>query len=193
MTKYLFAGLMASLFFVAGCAEKQQQAAAPAPAAVEKPSAENTAVESQPANSAEASTHSAFIVKEVHVDIDASKVDGERTAMANQYDLTGRLESGTRDLLQGNSHFDGSQGDSVVQITVTNFRLRSGASAFWLGVMAGADKIAVDVKVTQNGKLLKSYQTDVSTALGGMALPAPSQRINRMATELSRRIVAQIE
>ena len=58
--------------------------------------------------------------------------------------------------------------------------------------MAGADTLAVDVVVERNGRNLDTFATDTSTVLGGMVVPAPSQRINRMSKELARRIAARL-
>jgi len=190
MLKLSFVGVVLLSLFMLGCGEKK--ASAPDAKPVEKHSVKSAKKTVEAPAEKSASLSSSYIVKEVVVAIDESKVDAERIESARTYDLTGRIEGDTKSALQGGGHFDSSQGDIVLKVTVTNFRLRSGASAFWLGVMAGADKIAIDVSVEKNGEVVNTFQTDISTALGGMALPAPSQRINRMSKGLSERIIASL-
>ncbi len=168
MLRLSFVSFIVLSFFMVGCSGKQSSNS------VEKPGA----------------LPSGYLVNNVLVNIDELKLAEDRITSAKKYEINSRLESGVTTLLQEGSHFDAAKGDITLHITLTDFRLRSGASALWLGVMAGADRLAVDVSVSQQGKIVKTFQTDTSTVLGGLALPAPSQRINRMAKTLSTRIVS---
>jgi len=167
MTKYSFAGLILLSFLMTSCSGKHEEAIS---------------------NSA-SSLPSHWLVQKIDVSIDESKLNADRVATAKKYELVTRLTSGIQKLLQEQSHYDNNEGNITLHISLNNFRLRSGSSAFWLGPMAGADKVSVHVSVKQNGIELQAFDTNTSTALGGMVLPAPSQRINRMAKELSKRIV----
>ena len=77
-----------------------------------------------------------------------------------------------------------------MDVKITRFRLRSGASAFWLGYMAGADFIHVEITVREGGAPMKTYKTDTSTVLGGIAFVSPTKRKNRMVNTLTTLIVA---
>lgn len=128
------------------------------------------------------------MVKSVVVTLDESGLSSDRLSKAEAYDLVSRITQDIELRLQQNSSYDANNGGLALHLNVTAFRLRSGASAFWLGVMAGADIIAVDVDVKKGSKIVKSFKTDISTVLGGMALPAPTQRVNRMSKGLAIRV-----
>ncbi len=132
------------------------------------------------------------MVREIRVDLESVGLPAERLESARKYDLDGRIAGDLQARLQATQSYDSEKGDVVLHINVTRFRLRSGSAAFWLGAMAGADTLAVDVVVERNGRNLDTFATDTSTALGGMVVPAPSQRINRMSKELARRIAARL-
>jgi len=131
-------------------------------------------------------------VKNIAVNLNESNLKKERVDTAKTYTLTSRIENNVQSNLQEKGSYDSKNGDITLNINITAFRLRSGSSAFWLGAMAGADVIAVDVDVEANGENIKSFKTDTSTILGGMAFPAPSQRVNRMSKELAKRIVENL-
>jgi hypothetical protein len=65
-----------------------------------------------------------------------------------------------------------SQGVTV-EFAVTDFRLRSGAAVFWVGVMAGGDRLAGTVTVRRGATVLKSFEASakgLESAWSGMAL-----------------------
>jgi len=77
-----------------------------------------------------------------------------------------------------------------MEVDVTRFRLRSSSNAFWLGMMAGADSIAVKVDGKHANVVVKSFQTDTSTVLGGIAFGSSVKRFDRLLATLAERIVA---
>ncbi|MCG8590397.1 MAG: DUF4410 domain-containing protein [Proteobacteria bacterium] len=85
-----------------------------------------------------------------------------------------------------------ANGPLSVRIEVTDFRLRSGNAAFWVGAMAGADYYNVHVEVSRGGRVVRSYDTNTSTSLGGIAYASPTQRTNRLIKTLAVRIVNDI-
>lgn len=80
-------------------------------------------------------------------------------------------------------------GTARMDVKITSFRLRSGASAFWLGYMAGSDFIFVEVTVREGESPIKTYKTNTSTVLGGIAYTSPTKRKNRLVNTLTTRIV----
>jgi len=78
-------------------------------------------------------------------------------------------------------------------ILISDLRLRSGASAFWLGGAAGADRIGLHVKVELPTGAPYEFKTNSSTVKGGMMKPDPRQRINYMAQDLARKISKELE
>ncbi len=62
---------------------------------------------------------------------------------------------------------------ATVEITVTDFRLRSGSAVFWVGVMAGDDRFAGTVTVKNGATILKTFDASAKgneSAWSGMAL-----------------------
>ena len=62
---------------------------------------------------------------------------------------------------------------ATVEFTVTDFRLRSGSAVFWVGVMAGGDRLAGTVTVKNGATILKTFEASAKgneSAWSGMAL-----------------------
>ena len=123
------------------------------------------------------------------VEVDATLLAAERRAAFLAHGGAARV--GTA-VLQELSSAGKGDGGTTVQIQITRFRLRSGSSAFWLGAMAGADIIGCSVEVLQGGNSTHSFKTDTSTILGGLIMPGPVTRFNRLVAELARRIAAKV-
>jgi hypothetical protein len=127
----------------------------------------------------------------VNVIVDYDKIVAERHDTIKKYEVVSRIENGVKEQLKAQNKYK-SGGRVNLKIHLTGFRLRSGSSAFWLGAMAGKDFASVNVDVIQNGKKVGSYATDSATILGGIVKPAPSQRVNSVCKEISKRIVDQL-
>jgi hypothetical protein len=62
---------------------------------------------------------------------------------------------------------------ATVEFTVTDFRLRSGSAVFWVGGMAGSDRLAGTVTVKNGATILKTFDVSAKgneSAWSGMAL-----------------------
>jgi outer membrane murein-binding lipoprotein Lpp len=127
----------------------------------------------------------------VKVSVDYDKIASERHEVIKKYEVVSRLQNGVMDQLKAQNKYE-SGGQVDLKIRLTGFRLRSGSSAFWLGAMAGKDFASVNVDVFDKGNKIHSYSTDSSTLLGGIIKPAPSQRINSVCKEVSKRIVSHL-
>ena len=128
--------------------------------------------------------------KDVTVSVDASELSGDRREVFLQ-------QAGTRKIankvLQKLWSGDGkSEHPDALNIRVTGFRLRSGSTGFWLGFMAGADRIDVAVEVIRGGTPTESFGTNTSTAVAGVIRPGAVERFDRMVNTLADRIVAGI-
>jgi hypothetical protein len=123
------------------------------------------------------------------VEVDATSLMAERrTAFLSH----GGAERVGTAVLQELSNAGKGDAETTVRVQITRFRLRSGSSAFWLGAMAGADIIACSVEVLQAGTVTKQFETDTSTIMGGLIMPGPVTRFNRLVAELARRIAAKV-
>lgn len=115
-------------------------------------------------------------------------LDAERLKRLEAYRAHETLRTNVESRLGGSGRLDPS-GDLELVIHLDTFRLRSSASAFWLGAMAGADRVVADVRVTRNGSEIRNFKTDTSTMLGGMFYASATRRTARLMKTLSERIV----
>ena len=125
-------------------------------------------------------------LRSVSASLDESALAEDVVAAAKQFTVTDRLQTRVRSTAPAGS------GDLDVEISVVGMRLRSVGSAIWWGVMAGADTLTVDVTVRRGSQTVETFQTGVSTMLGGFAFGGREVRVDRMVNELARRIVAGI-
>jgi hypothetical protein len=128
--------------------------------------------------------------QDVTVNVDASELSGDRREVFLQQAGTKKI---TNKVLQKLWAGVGErQLPDALNIRVTGFRLRSGSTGFWLGFMAGADRIEVTVEVVHGSAAAKSFSTDTSTAVAGIIRPGAVERFDRMVNTLAERIVAGI-
>ena len=123
------------------------------------------------------------------VEVDASALETDRRAAFLAHGGAARVGTAVLQELSSTGKRDAG---TTVQVKITRFRLRSGSNAFWLGAMAGADIIACSVEVFQGGNSTHSFKTDTSTIMGGLIMPGPVTRFNRLVAELARRIAAKV-
>ena len=76
-------------------------------------------------------------------------------------------------------------------IQVTRYRLRSGATVFWLGLMAGADMLDVRATVREGETVLEDYTTGAGTT-GAFAGLDQVSRFEKLATAVAQRVVNQL-
>jgi hypothetical protein len=128
--------------------------------------------------------------KDVTVSVDASGLSGERREVFLRQAGTRKIANKVlQKLWSGGGK---SQLPDALNIRVTHFRLRSGSSGFWLGPMAGADRINVTVEVVSGSATHKTFSTNTSTAVGWVIRPGSVERFDRMVNTLADRIVAGI-
>ncbi|MBW2542581.1 MAG: hypothetical protein JRF15_10865 [Deltaproteobacteria bacterium] len=128
--------------------------------------------------------------RDVTVSVDASGLSGDRREAFLQQ--AGSRKIANKVLQKLWSGGGKNQLPDAVNIRVTQFRLRSGSTGFWLGAMAGADQIAVTVEVVNEGGATRSFATDTSTAIAGIIRPGAVERFDRMVNTLAERIAAGI-
>ena len=121
--------------------------------------------------------------------IEGTGFDDEQRKVIADYQALERLESEVVLALQKQSGYDAS-GTLSVDVVLDGFRLRSNAASLWLGSMAGADSVAASVSVRRGDDVLKSFRTDTSSIMGGIAYTGRTVRLNRLVVELAKRITA---
>lgn len=126
----------------------------------------------------------------VTVNVDASQLTGDRSEAFLQQAGSEKITNKVLEKLRAGGGT--TQLPNALNIRVTGFRLRSGSSGFWLGAMAGADRIEVAVEVVRGSAVTKKFSTDTSTAVAGVIRPGAVERFDRMVNTLAERIVAGI-
>jgi hypothetical protein len=77
----------------------------------------------------------------------------------------------------------------VLEVELTEFRLRSGATVFWTGILSGVDTLQIQVKVRDGGRVVRQFATGDST--GGGISPtgfSSSNRYQIMADAVAERL-----
>jgi hypothetical protein len=128
--------------------------------------------------------------RDVTVSVDASALSGDRREVFLQQAGSKKLTNKVLQKLW--SGVGKKQLPDALNIRVTGFRLRSGSTGFWLGFMAGADRIEVTVEVVHGSAATRSFSTNTSTAVAGIIRPGSVERFDRMVNTLAERIVAGI-
>ena len=114
----------------------------------------------------------------------------DRVEVLNTYEVPKRVEYAIACELE-------RQGYSVakpfqLKITINKFRLRSGATAAVVGIMAGVDLLGMNVEVVVQGETNPwQFQVSDKTAKGGWHMPAPSQRLNSMVQKNAKDIISK--
>lgn len=126
--------------------------------------------------------------KPVTVNVDANALQAERRDVFLKQAGAQKIAAKVLEKLAA-ARLKSDRSPDALDITVNHFRLRSGSTGFWLGAMAGADKIAVSVNVKHKGKVTKTFSTDTSTAVAGIIRPGSVERFDRMVNTLAQRIV----
>lgn len=130
-------------------------------------------------------------VSAVHVVVNKTTVAADRLTAIKNYKVVSRLQNGVTELLKKQGKY-ASDGTIQLEVEITDFRLRSGASAFFLGAMAGGDFTAVDVTVIENGESSHHFSTSASTARGGLFASSPTHRVNAVSVAVTKRVVAKL-
>lgn len=126
------------------------------------------------------------------VDVQYGKsLAGEKTSRLDSLNGKSILTSELQAMLRSSGKFNGAVGRDV-KVTVTNFRLRSWASAFWLGIMGGVDSMDVSADVVEDGRVVKTLQTGVAASRGGWINASPEKRFRQMAELVSFRVMLEL-
>ena len=115
--------------------------------------------------------------------------EGDHASQFAKYDVAARTESELQAQMLRHGQFDPG-GDLTLKVSATDFRLRSGAAAFWVGGMAGSDFYNVEVQVLRGDELVHSFTTNTNTILGGIAYASPTVRSTRMIRSIAERVRA---
>jgi hypothetical protein len=113
----------------------------------------------------------------------------ERRAAFDKLGGDARLAAAVREEMRRTGRHPSPPG-AQLQLVVTAFRLRSTASSVWLGAMAGADMLDVTVRVVDQGREVRRFDTGAGTIVGGLIRPGAEGRFERVVQTTAERIVA---
>lgn len=128
---------------------------------------------------------------QVTVSVDGSGIAPERQEAFEQRGGAEALANGVLAELASTGK-QPAPGPAELQVVITHFRLRSTGSGFWLGMMAGADRLDVDVTVVHDGQVLKTYSTGVAGVMAGVIKPGAGGRFNGLIEVTAQRIVQEL-
>jgi hypothetical protein len=79
----------------------------------------------------------------------------------------------------------------VLQVEITKFRLRSGASVFWFGAMAGGDFLDVKAAAHDGDRTLRQVDTGAGS-IGAWAGLSQDSRFERLTRAVAERVTKQL-
>jgi hypothetical protein len=125
-------------------------------------------------------------VRTIEISLDEGLADDQRSVI-EQYTAIERLHADIEVAL-GQRAALAEDGTLNVHVVIDGFQLRSNGATIWVGSMAGADFVNVTVSVTQDGELIKSFQTNTSSIQGGIFMAGRTKRLNRLTASLGERV-----
>lgn len=128
----------------------------------------------------------------IEATLSADYPEADRVEVLKTYEVPKRVEYAIACELERQGY--GVAKPFQLKITINKFRLRSGGSAAVAGIMAGVDRLGMNVEVLVQGES-EPWRFDVSnkTAKGGWRMPAPSQRLNLMVQKNAKDVISKIK
>ena len=113
---------------------------------------------------------------------------GEKRELLDKVNGTARLKTAIeRKVAEAGKLKSGSS--RVLDVQVTDIRLRSANTMVWAGVMAGVDTLQVQVTVRESGQVVSQFTTGASTSGIGVVGNFPmDSRYETMVDEVAARI-----
>jgi hypothetical protein len=114
----------------------------------------------------------------------------ERVQRFNAVDGASRLSRAMESALAKAGKLDPSS-PRVLDVQVTRYRLRSGATMFWFGLMAGADLLDVTGTVHEGDQTVRTVSTGAGTT-GAFAGLDQVSRFEKLAGAVTERMMKQL-
>jgi hypothetical protein len=116
----------------------------------------------------------------------------ERRRVYDRLDADRAIEEAIVSKLVEDGHFDES-GDTRVSVRITEFKLRSAGTAFWVGFMAGVDMLDGEVDIQQGEDSNKRYTFKLSSSEEWYFKYGAGARFRSLANELAEKIATLFE
>jgi len=128
-------------------------------------------------------------IRDVQVALANTQANSAVEAAYNYNSMSGAIRQALIDALSKKGQIADS-GD-LMEITVTDFRLRSGVAVFWIGVMAGDDYLAAKVTVRRGGVILKSFDASAKSSDSAWSAMATGRVTSNSRADLFCRMIAK--
>lgn len=150
----------------------------------------STGASAKPAAPAAAALQKVSSVASVTVSVSPSLAADRRTRL-EKAEGSSRLKRSLEAKLATAGRIDPAS-PYALEVTITTYRMRSGAAVFWVGAMAGGDSIGVDVTVRDaGGAVVRTYSTGAGSIGAWSGLDQVS-RLENILQATSERIIADL-
>lgn len=120
----------------------------------------------------------------IEVEVDEQKLGAHRARVFGELDGSARVGGGIGASLR-RADLQSPDGSLTLRAKVVNFRLRNSQLAFWVGIMAGVDKISARIEIDRGGETLASYTVKRSSIEGSDSSRAATYRLGHMLLKFS--------
>lgn len=120
----------------------------------------------------------------------APSLSADRVQAFNGVDGSSRLTRALESALTKAGTLDPSS-PRVLDVQVTKYRMRSGATVFWFGLMAGGDLLDVTATVSEGGQAVRTVSTGAGTS-GAFAGLDQVSRFEKVSGAVAERVVKQL-
>jgi len=127
------------------------------------------------------------LVGSIEVTVDDERLGSRRIEVFHELKGLARVSGGIGMSLRRLGLFS-PDGSLTIRAEILNFRLRNRHSAYWAGVMAGADKIAARVDIERSGLTIARYTVKQSSIASSDSSRGVSYRLGRMVLKLSGKV-----
>jgi hypothetical protein len=117
----------------------------------------------------------------------AATLPTDRKERFDKVDGTSRLTRAVESELRKGNRLDPQSG-RVLEVEVIRYRVRSGATTFWFGMMAGVDMLDVKATVREGDKVVSEFATGAGST-GAFAGLNQESRFEKLATAVAERVV----
>jgi hypothetical protein len=135
------------------------------------------------------------LIAEVKVELkpEGMKQEDQEAYRANS--MSGAIRAALLDELRRQKKL--ADDGATIDISVTDFHLRTGTEVFWIGVMAGSDYLAATVTVKRGDAVLKTFEASAKgseSAWSGLVLGRVSSnsRADLFCRMISKRVMSQL-
>jgi len=127
----------------------------------------------------------------IEVRVDEQKLGPRRTLAFEELNVSARVSGGIGASLR-RTGLQSPDGSLTLRATVVNFRLRNSQSAFWVGLMAGVDKIRARIEIDRGGETLASYTVKHNSIEGSDSSRAATYRLGHMLLKFSNEVAEEL-